>query len=104
ETNKIYLDSELKITELCRELNTNRTYLSNLINTEFQQSFNDFINSYRVNYSISLLESGMGDTSSLNDIALISGFGSVSSFNRAFKKNTGMTVGQYKMSIFKKEK
>jgi AraC-like DNA-binding protein len=104
ETNKIYLDSELKITELCRELNTNRTYLSKLINTEFQQSFNDFINSYRVNYSISLLESGMGDTSSLNDIALISGFGSVSSFNRAFKKNTGMTVGQYKMSILKKEK
>jgi AraC-like DNA-binding protein len=96
EDEKIYLNPELKITELCRELNTNRTYLSNLINHEFRVSFNDFINQYRVQHAISLFENGMGNNVSLNDMAAASGFGSLSSFNRAFKKNTGTTVGRYR--------
>lgn len=96
ENEKIYLNPELKITELCLELNTNRTYLSNLINHEFRVSFNDFINQYRVQHAISLFDNGRGNNLSLNDIAAASGFGSLSSFNRAFKKNTGTTVGRYR--------
>lgn len=97
ENEKIYLNPELKITELCRELNTNRTYLSNLINQEFRVSFNDLINRYRVQHAISLFENGKGNNVSLNDMAAASGFGSLSSFNRAFKKNTGTTVGRYRI-------
>jgi YesN/AraC family two-component response regulator len=96
ETEKRYLDPELKITDLCKELNTNRTYLSNLINNEFQLNFNDLINKYRVKHSTSLIKNGLGDNFSLEDISSASGFGSLSSFNRAFKKNTGMTVSRYK--------
>jgi len=99
ETEKRYLDPELKITDLCKELNTNRTYLSNLINNEFHLSFNDLINKYRVEYSISLIENDLGNNFSLHDISSSSGFGSLSSFNRAFKKNTGITVSQYKLSM-----
>jgi AraC-like DNA-binding protein len=95
EVNKRFLDPELKITDLCRELNTNRTYLSNLINTEFQLSFNDLINKYRTEYAITLLN-GDNINYSLQVIATESGFGSLSSFNRAFKKNTGTTVTVFK--------
>jgi AraC-like DNA-binding protein len=42
-----------------------------------------------------LFENGMGNIVSLKDMAAASGFGSLSSFNRAFKKNTGTTVGRY---------
>jgi AraC-like DNA-binding protein len=98
---KRYLDPELKITDLCKELSTNRTYLSNLINNEFHLSFNDLINKYRVEYSISLIKNDLRDNFSLDDISSASGFGSLSSFNRAFKKNTGMTVSRYKVSLRK---
>lgn len=98
EKEKIYQQPELKITDLCKKLNTNRTYLSNLINNDFQLSYNDFINQYRVNHAISMLQTESGKTQPLSDIAQASGFGSLSSFNRAFKKHKGVTT-----STFKKE-
>ncbi|MFW6290595.1 MAG: helix-turn-helix domain-containing protein, partial [Mariniphaga sp.] len=95
ENEKIYLAPELKITELCRELNTNRTYLSNVINNDFQLSFNDLINKYRVDYAVSLIGKDISNPLSLQELADASGFGSLSSFNRAFRKHTGTTVGNY---------
>jgi AraC-like DNA-binding protein len=95
EDGKIYLDPELKITELCRNLNTNRTYLSNVINNDFQLSFNDLINKYRVQHALLLIEKDVHNKSSFHELADASGFGSLSSFNRAFKKFTGTTAGEY---------
>lgn len=96
ENRKNYLESDLRITELCRELNTNRTYLSNMINNEFDLSFSDLINLYRVKHAVSLIEEDKNNNLALNDVALESGFGSLSSFNRAFKKVNGMTAGQFR--------
>ena len=99
ETEQLYLASELRITELCKVLNTNRTYLSNLINNEFKLSFNDLINLYRVKHAVSLIEDNKTSDLSLGDIAIDSGFGSLSSFNRAFKKVKGVTPGQYRNEV-----
>lgn len=93
---KRFLDPDLKITDLCRELNTNRTYLSNLINREFHLNFNDLINRYRVEYSISLMKNNRNRNDSLLAIATEAGFGSVSSFYRAFRKNKGMSASVFK--------
>jgi len=99
EARQVYLESELRITELCRVLNTNRTYLSNLINKEFKLSFNDLINLYRVKHAVSLIDNNKANDLSLSDIAADSGFGSLSSFNRAFKKVKGVTPGQYRNEV-----
>ncbi|MFO7978255.1 MAG: helix-turn-helix domain-containing protein [Bacteroidales bacterium] len=99
ETKQIYLEHELRITQLCKELNTNRTYLSNLINKEFNLSFNDLVNLYRVKHAVALIEVSQSNLLSLSDIAFDSGFGSISSFNRAFKKEKGMTPGQYRNKV-----
>jgi AraC-like DNA-binding protein len=96
EEEKIYLNPELKITELCRLLNTNRTYLSVFINQEFKLSFNDLINRHRVKHAVLMLKTDTNNHFSLYDIAIASGFGSVSSFSRVFKKNTGVTVSHFK--------
>lgn len=45
---KPYLNPELRITDLARELNTNRTYLSGFINTEYGMNFCRLINRYRL--------------------------------------------------------
>ncbi|MFD1615765.1 helix-turn-helix domain-containing protein [Gelatiniphilus marinus] len=92
---KIYLNPELKITEMCKMLSTNRTYLSGFINQEFELSFNELINSYRVHQAVSILKTNNNDLT-LNDIAIASGFGSVSSLNRVFKNHTGSTISHYK--------
>lgn len=95
EIEKIYLNPELKITDVCCMLLTNRTYLSGFINQEFGLSFNELINRYRTLQAISLMKNDSQNLT-LNDIAIASGFGSISSFTRAFKNYTGINVTQYK--------
>jgi AraC-like DNA-binding protein len=94
-----FLDPELKITDLCSDLNTNRTYISNLINQDFGMNFNDLINGYRVEYAKDLMKNSRNEELSMQAIASESGFGSLSSFTRAFKKNTGATVAMFKNQV-----
>ncbi|MBN1990151.1 MAG: hypothetical protein JW783_12185 [Bacteroidales bacterium] len=43
-----YLNSDLRLTDVAADLNTNRTYLSAFINTEYGVNFNGLINRYRL--------------------------------------------------------
>ena len=45
---KPYLDPKFKITDMSRDLNTNRTYLSSIINRTYGVNFCRFINRYRL--------------------------------------------------------
>ncbi|WP_372775460.1 helix-turn-helix domain-containing protein [Mangrovibacterium sp.] len=99
EEEKLYLNSEIRITELCKRMITNRTYLSRLINEEFGLSFSDFINSYRVRYAGELLAADKDETLSIAQVAEKSGFGSLSSFNRAFRKAMGVGPGSFRKSL-----
>ena len=48
EDEKAYLNPELNLSELAEMGNMSRGQLSEVINTGFEQNFNDFVNSYRV--------------------------------------------------------
>jgi AraC-like DNA-binding protein len=48
ETEQPYLHPELNLTDVSKQIGTNRTYLSNLINNQFEMNFNAFVNQYRV--------------------------------------------------------
>lgn len=89
ESEKPYLEPELTLSELAKQLQTNTSILSRLINQGFQQNFNDFINSYRVAAVKQRLEKGDHKRLTLLSIALDCGFNSKATFNRAFKKFTG---------------
>lgn len=93
---QVFLDKEFNIIKLSESLRTNRTYISHLINEEYQMSFNDFINQFRVEYAKKLIDSDPEQTYSLDSIAEESGFGSFSSFNRAFKKFEKKTATGYR--------
>ncbi|MCB2208764.1 MAG: helix-turn-helix domain-containing protein [Bacteroidetes bacterium] len=94
-----FLDPNFRITTLCSKLYTNRTYLSNLINDEFEMSFSDFINQYRIKFAKELMSAKKNSNYSINHFSEEAGFGSVSSFNRAFKQFEGITVGEYRKKI-----
>ena len=101
EKEKAFLDPHFRITTLCVKLYTNRTYLSNLINSEFEMSFSEFINQYRIKYAKKLMTADTDSNYSINHFSEEAGFGSVSSFNRAFKQLEGITAGEFRKNIRK---
>lgn len=88
---KIYEEPELTLTELAKRLSTNSSVLSKVVNKGFGQSFNDFINQYRVNAIVEKLRNGEQSRQTLLGIAFDCGFNSKATFNRAFKKATGLS-------------
>jgi AraC-like DNA-binding protein len=89
EKERPYLDPNLTLGQLARQLRTNSSVLSRVINQGFAQNFNDFINSYRVAAVAERFKQGDHERLTLLSIALDCGFNSKATFNRAFKKFTG---------------
>lgn len=89
-----FLNKDVKIDDVVKEVCSNRTYVSHYINTMYQCSFSDYINKYRTEYTKKLLASANKDIK-LTQIAEKSGFSSETSFFRNFKKFTGMTPADW---------
>jgi AraC-like DNA-binding protein len=98
ENEKVYKHPELKISDLATQLYTNRTYLSNLINSEYNCSFSTFVNHYRVEEAKKQLLNEDNDQYSLEYISVLAGFGSLHSFIRVFKEITNTTPGRFRES------
>ncbi len=93
--NKPYLEPELSLTDLAKQLKTNPTMLSKLINEGFGQNFNDFINEHRIRELMVKLKMGEHRNQTLLGLALDSGFNSKATFNRSFKKLTSMSPKEW---------
>jgi AraC-like DNA-binding protein len=92
---KPYLDAEITLTSLAKKLGTNASVLSKVINTGINQNFNDFINGYRIHEVVEKLKLGEQKNQTLLGIAYDCGFNSKATFNRAFKKATGLSPKDY---------
>ena len=94
ERERLYLDPKLTLGQLAERVGTNRTYLSNYFNGTKGMAFYDYVNSLRItNMSLPLMDSH--PEYSLERVAELSGFNSVSTFRRAFAKVAGTTPGRY---------
>jgi AraC-like DNA-binding protein len=92
---KAYEDPELSLAQVAKQLKTNPTIVSKIINQGFQLNFNDFINFYRIEAVKEKLKAGEQKTQTLLGIALDCGFNSKATFNRAFKKATGVSPKEW---------
>ncbi|MFA6924197.1 MAG: AraC family transcriptional regulator [Bacteroidales bacterium] len=99
ERDKLYTDVNLNINDFSKKLNTNRFYISNVINETFNKNFTNFINEYRVKEARRLLSDAESQKYTLETIAKFAGFNSRSVFIDAFKKYTGITPSFYKRTI-----
>lgn len=86
---QLFLQKGLKISDIATRLNTNRTYISRLVNNTYNMSFSDYINTLRIDYAEQYLIHNKG--AKQTDIAAACGFPNASSFNNIFKKITGVT-------------
>ena len=92
---KSYQDPELSLTQLAKALQTNPSLVSMVINKGFSMNFNDWVNKYRLEEVKSLFEKGEHKKQTLLSIAFECGFNSKATFNRAFKKATGLTPREW---------
>lgn len=90
-----YLNPDLSLFDLAKSLSTNVSFLSKVINQSFQLNFNDWVNKYRIEAFIELVKAGAHKTNTILSLAYDSGFNSKPTFNRAFKKITGITPQQF---------
>ena len=91
----LYKNPELTLAELAKKLDTTMSIISKTINQGFNMNFNDFINTYRIEAIKQAFEKGEHKKSTLLGIAFDCGFNSKATFNRAFKKNTGVSPKEY---------
>lgn len=96
EQEKVFLNADLTLKSLAARLSVHYNYLSQIINEQMKQSFNDFINGYRIEEARKKLVDPAEKDKTVLDIAYETGFYSKSVFNTAFKKFTGMTPSQYR--------
>jgi YesN/AraC family two-component response regulator len=94
EEQKLYLNSELKISDVAALLGTNSRYVSDCIKTSKGCTFSHFVNTYRINHAKQLIAQ-QPDIKSI-ELYLKSGFSNETSFFRTFKSHTGMTPGEWK--------
>ncbi len=96
ENSRLFLDKKMRLGTLAKHLDTNTRYLSTIINAAKNKSFNAYINSLRINYILSKLESEPKYANyKISYLAKESGLASQSSFTAAFKEETGLTPSVY---------
>ena len=97
--NKRYLDSELNIDDLAKELNLSSKVLSQIINEGYACNFYDFINKFRIEAVKDKFTNQTDSKMTILEVMYSTGFNSKSSFNTAFKKFTKQTPTQFKNSL-----
>jgi AraC-like DNA-binding protein len=96
---KIFTNPDLKIGTLAEKIGVNAVNLSHVINAHYNKSFTDVVNEYRVKEFISRATQPGYSGYSLFGIASEVGYRNKSSFNLAFKKQTGATPSEYLKSL-----
>jgi len=90
-----FLDPSLNLEGLARSLRILPSYLSQVLNEELGQNFYEYVSEFRVREVQARLCTSDCAERTLLALAFESGFNSKASFNRAFKRVTGMTPSEF---------
>jgi len=95
---KLYHDPTLTKEKIADKLNTNRTYLSQVINERTGLTVPHYINTFRINEAVRILSDSEDDTP-LKALAFDLGFNSMSTFYKVFQASVGMTPSLYRKKV-----
>ena len=99
ERDLLYLDPELSLKSLADTIDLHPNLVSKIINEGLKQTFSDCINEYRVKAVINKIGTDNDESLTFLAIAFDCGFNSKTTFNRVFKKQTGLTPLQYRNNL-----
>lgn len=104
EEKQEFLQSNITVSSLSKDLKTNSKYLSKTINFYKQKSFSNYINDLRIHFVVERL---MSDTKfrkyTIKAIANESGFNTTEAFSKSFYKTTGIYPSFFLKQLEKKE-
>jgi len=92
-TEKLYLDPDLSLQKLARQVATPPNLVSQTLNEKLEFTFFDFVAHWRIEEAKSRMREGKD---SVLNIALDVGFNSRSTFYKAFKRETGQTPKEFR--------
>ncbi len=95
EADQLYLDPELTLDKVVKHTGIEQKTISHVLNQHLGQSFNAFVNAYRVAEVKRRLRDPALAHLTLTGIALECGFNSQATFQRTFKQATQMTPKAY---------
>lgn len=93
---KLYTEPTLTLASLAEAIQIKPYQLTQILNRLLKQSFNDYVNAFRVEEAMRMIQSSDYDHYTLLSIAYESGFNSKATFNRIVKKMTGKSPNQIK--------
>jgi len=97
-SSKLFVKQGITIKELAEQLYTNRTYLSNYINSTHKVSFSQWLNSLRIEEAQKRIMDN--PNISLKDLTLDLGYKEQSTFSKQFFIVTGLTPSEWKKQAF----
>lgn len=83
----------ISLETISKELNVSKDHISRLFREKFHTSFKTYISGLRVGRAKKLLKT---TNNSITEIASLSGFNTIRSFNRTFSDITGLSPSQYR--------
>lgn len=95
EETQLYLDSKISLVLLSKTIGTTTNNLSWLLNNVYEKKFYEFINEYRIEAFLELIQQEQYKTTTLFALATDVGFNSKSTFNKAFKAIMKQTPSGY---------
>lgn len=96
KTEELYLDSDISLHSLSKNLDTTPHHLSQTLNQELGKSFYEFINFARIQRAQEMLANQDFHHLGIIDVAYQVGFNNKTSFNNAFKKHLQITPSQFR--------
>ena len=99
DSDRLYKNSELTLADLAKRLETTPHKLSEVLNSQLEQTFYDFVNAYRVKDVQHRIADERWKNLTILSLALEAGFASKSTFNQVFKQHTGRTPSTYRRSL-----
>ena len=93
EERKLFLNSDLKVSDIAAELGTNSRYVSDCIKSGKNVTFKQFVNDYRVEYAKQMMR--QHPDWKMSAVGLKSGFSNEMTFFRTFKLLTGKTPREW---------
>ena len=97
ENKQPYLEYDFQMSDMAEAVYTNKSYVSKTINAMAGKNFCQFVNSYRVRYAVHTMHKN--PKIKVGELALMSGFSSMVSFDMAFKLHMNTTPSEYLRSI-----
>ena len=100
EDAQLYLQNDISLTELAKQIGTNRVYLSQHFAMQ-HTTYNAYINGLRIQHFINLYHEAASthQSATVQQLACKSGFRSYGTFNGAFKQKMGMTATEWMHTV-----